>query len=543
MSKPRFVHVRGLNGWAVVLIVIATTHAASAQTVQFEIDGGNRRPISPFIYGTNQPNWQRDGALYTLARWGGNRITAYNWENNASNAGVDWHNQNDAFLSKSDVPGEPIRLLVTDAYANNAAVIVTVPILGLVAADKQGDGDVAQTSDYLHKRFIASQARKNLRFGPPDVLDARVFQDEFVNWLETTFPNSRRDPMRTIFYALDNEPELWPTTHARLHPDKTRYEEIVRLNVEYAAAIKAVAPKSLIFGPVSYGWQGFCTFQDAPDAQQRDFLDFYLQQMREAQKKSGQRLLDVLDVHWYPEARAGTTRITGDEAGTAVSAARIEAPRSLWDPHYLEDSWITKESIREPIQLLARLRKKIDKNYPGTRLAISEYYYGGGNDISGALAQADVLGIFGREGLFAAALWHLGKTDDRFIRAAFAMYRNYDGQGGAFGDVGLACKTTDPEHTSVYASVDAKQRVIIVAINKGLVPLLVEMRLRRTPATRFAAIYQLTADRPQPTRINDTLVDPAGRLHCELPARSVSTLVLISGRADSGLPDPEKPRP
>lgn len=511
--------------------------------VRFDIDGGNRRPISPFIYGSNQPNWQRHEAIFTLARWGGNRATTYNWETNASNAGADWHHQNDGYLSTSDVPGEPVRLFVAEAHAAGAAVIVTVPILGYVAADKQGDGDVVKTPDYLHKRFVVSQSRKRLRLGQPDLHDAGVYQDEFVNWLETTFPESRRDPIRTIFYALDNEPELWSTTHARVHPDKTRYDEIVRLNVEYAAAIKSVASNALVFGPVSYGWHGFCTLQDAPDAQRGDFLDFYLQQMHEADRKSGQRLLDVLDVHWYPEARGGPVRITADDADRAVSDARVQAPRSLWDPNYVEDSWITKDSTRGPIQLLPRLHQKIDKYYRGTRLAITEYYYGGGDDISGALAQADALGIFGREGLFAAALWHMGKTDDRFIRAAFAMFRNYDGRGGAFGDVSLAAKTNDVENTSVYASVDGKHRVIIVAINKSRAPLLVEMRLRRAPSSRFAAVYQLAGDRPQPVRGNDMLVDPSGHLHCELPARSVSTLVLTSGKPDSGLPGQEKENP
>ena len=190
-----------------------------------------------------------------------------------------------------------------------------------------------------------------------------------------------------------------------------------------------MAPKALVFGPVNYGWQGFVKLQDAPDAQGRDFLDFYLQQMRLAEQKAGHRLLDVLDVHWYPEARGGNVRVCEDDARPEVAAARVQAPRSLWDPSYTEKSWITQWSTRGPIRLLPRLREKIEKNYPGTRLAITEYYYGGGADISGGLAQADVLGIFGREGVFAAALWHTGRTDDRFIHAAFAMYRNCDGKG------------------------------------------------------------------------------------------------------------------
>ena len=94
--------------WALVLTLLAATQLMAGPPVQFDIDGANRRPISPFIYGSNQPNWQRHETIYTLARWGGNRATTYNWETNASNAGADWHHQNDAYLSMSDVPGEPV---------------------------------------------------------------------------------------------------------------------------------------------------------------------------------------------------------------------------------------------------------------------------------------------------------------------------------------------------------------------------------------------------------------------------------------------------
>ena len=514
------------------LAPLASERLAAQWPVQFEIDASVRHPISRYIYGTNQPDWQRQGTLFTLTRWGGNRITAYNWENNASNAGADWHHQNDGYLSTSEVPCEPVRRLVADAFAARAAVIVTVPILGYVARDKLADGDVAKTPGYLHERFHRSLPRKGRRFDAwPNLHDAEVYQDEFVNWLESTFPKTRRDPSQMIFYALDNEPDLWSQTHTRIHPEKTRYDEIVRLNIEYATAIKGLAPQALVFGPVVCSWDGYDTLRHAPDADDRDFVEYYLTEMHKAEEQTGRRLLDVLDLHWYPEAQGAGVRITDDDARTDVAAARVQAPRSLWDPTYVEDSWITNVSTHGPICLLPRMQERIDKCYRGTRLAITEYYYGGGDDISGALAQADVLGIFGREGVFAATLWHLGKTDDRFVNAAFAMFRDYDGQGSAFGDVGLAAKTGDVERTSVYASLNARGRVVIVAINKSRTIVSAEMSLKRTPASVYAEVYQLTRNRPRPVRGNDLLVGATGRLRYELPAESVSTLVLMPTKA------------
>lgn len=523
------IRTMGRAGVAAWVGAAAICCAAAEPKVFFEIDGTRRWPISPYLYGTNQPDWQGRGKHLTLARWGGNRITAYNWETNASNAGSDWQHQNDGWLDPSDVPGNPVRKLVAAARGAGASVIVTVPILGYAAADKAGGGDVGKTPGYLESRFLPSFARKRAGFcDPPDLADGRVFQDEFVGWLERAFPDARRDPARTIFYALDNEPDLWASTHARIHPKKTRYDEIVRLNIEYARAIKAVAPRALVFGPVSYGWHGFTTLQDAPDGGGRDFLDCYLHAMRCAEEQCGMRLLDVLDLHWYPEARGGNIRITEDDAHPEVSAARVQAPRSLWDPAYVEASWITRDALHGPIRLLPRLREKIAARYPGTRLALTEYYYGGGGDISGALAQADALGIFGREGVFAAALWEMGRTDQRFLYAAMAMFRNYDGRGGAFGDTGLSVQTNDVARTSVYASINAQGQVILVALNKTDKAIPVRILLKDSPATWQAEVFRLSETKPQPTRDEAISGELPGELPCDLPAMSVSTLRLTS---------------
>jgi len=493
--------------------------------VTFVVDGAATRPISPYIYGSNMADWKKHKNL-TLCRWGGNRITAYNWETNASNAGSDWQHQNDSLLSRSDAPGEPVRRLVQAAHDANASAVITVPCIGYVSADKNGDGDVNKTPDYLSKRFLVSLPKKNAPFADrPDLTDGKVYQDEFVHHLELAFPESRTDPARTIFYALDNEPDLWSGTHARIHPKPVTYDELVRINTDYAAAIKAAAPKAMVFGFVSYGWMGFIRLQNAPDANGRDFLDFYLQQMRQAEEKAGKRLIDVLDLHWYPEARGGGVRITEDNSGPAVAAARVQAPRSLWDPNYTESSWITKDVLRKPICLLPRVREKIEKHYPGTKLAITEYYYGGGAHISGALAQADALGIMGREGVFAAALWHVGRTDDRFIYGAFAMYRDFDGSGACFGDTGLAAQTDDVEKTSIYASKTDKGSVVLVAINKADQAQPVTIRLRNCLVGKRAAVFQLTEASPRPTPGKELTVTD-GQIVTELPAQSVSTLVI-----------------
>ncbi|MGZ3298838.1 MAG: hypothetical protein ACXU8O_07465, partial [Asticcacaulis sp.] len=86
---------------------ILTPATPPAASVSFEVHSDTgRAAISPLIYGINSGDFTQPADKYlTFNRAGGNRITAYNWETNASNAGSDYFNQNDNFLSSSTVPG------------------------------------------------------------------------------------------------------------------------------------------------------------------------------------------------------------------------------------------------------------------------------------------------------------------------------------------------------------------------------------------------------------------------------------------------------
>jgi mannan endo-1,4-beta-mannosidase len=192
--------------------------------------------------------------------------------------------------------------------------------------------------------------------------------------------------------------------------------------------------------------------------------------MKALEAQHHHRLVHALDVHWYPEAR-GTKRITEDDVSAKTVAARLQAPRSLWDPTYLEKSWIAGE-WGKPIRLIPWLNERIAERYPGTKLAMTEYNFGAGEHISGGLAQADVLGIFGREGLYLGTYWGAGAGNGdlpKYIKAAFKLYRNYDGKNGAFGDTSVAA-STDVSRASIYAATDSKRPGVltVLVINKDL---------------------------------------------------------------------------
>jgi hypothetical protein len=249
--------------------------------------------------------------------------------------------------------------------------------------------------------------------------------------------------------------------------------------------------------------------------------------MKTAEQAAGKRLLDVLDVHWYPEATGGGQRIVDDGVGAAEVDARLQAPRSLWDTTYTETSWITQYSTNGPIYLIPRLLQKISAHYPGTKLSISEYNYGAGPDISGGLAEADALGVFGREGLFAASMWEMSGTNSNFIFGGFAMYRNYDGAGATFGDTSVSAVNSAIDQGSVYASVRsaAPADVIVVAINKQATARVAGITVRHTAALAGADVYTLTSASAAPQKGTALTAVATNAFRYTMPARSVTTLV------------------
>ena len=223
-----------------------------------------------------------------------------------------------------------------------------------------------------------------------------------------------------------------------------------------------------------FGWSEFMSLNSAPDSEKYDaqygtYVDYFLAEAKRLEAKYHRRVVHVLDVHWYPEPR-GAKRVTERDASRRTIDVRLAAPRSLWDPNYKERSRIT-DQWEKPIRLIPWLLEKIDQHYPGTKLSLTEYNWGAGDHISGGLAQADVLGIFGRYGLYLANYWGDGPGNGELpsqIVNAFKLYRNYDDQGGKFSDTAVEATVADITKASVYAAVDSKRpgTLTIVVINK-----------------------------------------------------------------------------
>ena len=89
---------------------------------------------------------------------------------------------------------------------------------------------------------------------------------------------------------------------------------------------------------------------------------------------------------------------------------------------------------------------------PGTRLAITEYSIDSGNKvITDALAEADVLGIFGWQAMDLAAMWNPPQPTDP-AAFSFLPFRNYDGRNHGFGNESVRAVSADQGTVSAYAA-------------------------------------------------------------------------------------------
>jgi hypothetical protein len=427
--------------------------------------------ISPFIFGVagggDQPPrpWQVGAAA---ERWGGNATTRYNWELNTTNSGQDWFFENHA--------SSPYTQFLSDDAAHGLASALTIPIVGWVAKDTTSYafpvsvfGSQAKTDPWRPDagNGLASSGRK-LDAGSPTRTSVAASAEWIGRWIAQIASGDASSSGSPVYeYILDNEPMLWSTTHRDIHPDPLGYDELLARTIQYGTAIRHAQPNALIAGPAEWGWPNYffsakdlaAAFGRRPDrAAHGDvpLVEWYLRSLREHEHDTGIRVLDVLDLHYYPQAE----NVFGGAGGTdpRTAALRLRSTRSLWDPSYVDESW-----IHDTIRLLPRMKEWVERNYPGLGISIGEWNFGGEGHVSGALATAEVLGRFAQLGVTSAFYWTVPPIGSPSMQG-FLAYRNFDGRGGRFLD--WYVPSIAPDGVSLFVSRDEDGRhLVAIAIN------------------------------------------------------------------------------
>jgi len=402
-----------------------------------------------------------------------------------------------------------------------------------------------------------------------------TWQGGWVNDILTNF-GSGGSGKGVAIWDLDNEPTWWSAVHRDVHPNPFTYDEVTNNGIGTALAIKTADPTAQVSGPVIDNWWAyFYSMQDIWDGYSSGpcyspwsnpvdreahggvpLIEYYLQQFQKYSASYNVRLLDYLDIHGYFAPNFNGNSVAFTTAGDSLEQqARLNGTRVLWDPaytdpNYPQPNYITDSNYTttcpppaQAPQLIPMLQSWVAKDYPGTRTSIDEYNFGGLESINGAVTQADILGIFGRQGLDMSALWPSDAYNTQGPgNYAFAMYRNYDlaNDGATFGDIALASTSlasgADAEgELAVYGALRTSDNALtVMVINKtygDLTSTLTLANFTTASATAQAYLYSnanLNAIVAQP---NATVTPPAkggtaSTIATKFPAQSITLLVV-----------------
>jgi hypothetical protein len=448
-------------------------NARDARTASFTIDcTAQLKPISPLIYGIGGSD--SPGTTGTTAlRLGGNPTSRYNWELDTYNVGSDWFFKNAGGSS----PGTGYERFLTENMDRGIASVLTIPMLGWVAKDSTSYA--FPVSGFGRQKATAPEQPdagngvgpdgKPIPPGPPTITSVPWPPEKIERLVRQIREKDRTGGRSVQAYILDNEPMLWNATHRDVHPDPTTYDELLDKTIAYGSAVRRADPGAQIAGPAEWGWLAYqYSAKDTaagvflrPDRRQHGdvpLLPWYLRKLREHEQRTGVRILDIVDVHFYPMGDGIKVGNVGGGTDPATAARRIRATRSLWDPTYLDESW-----INERMQVLPLLQQWIAENYPGRGISIGEWDFGAEKDMSGALATAEVLGRFGLHGVTSA--YHWGRpAEDSPAYWAFKAYRNFDRRGGHFQDWSVPVRG-EGTLVSLFASSDKGHSIVAIVLN------------------------------------------------------------------------------
>ena len=430
---------------------------------------GNRHAISPLIYGVN---WADQATLndlnLSINRRGGNATSTYNWQINAANRAGDWYFES---LGESDgsAPSAAPDAFITATKAGGAQPMITIPMLDWIAklgpnrsgltpysvakygSQTSHDPWWADAGNGLGTNAATGTAWTIRTNNPNDayVSNNSAIQQQWVQHLTNHFGNASGNGVR--YYVMDNEYGVWPAQHRPIMTNGPTMDRIRDLLLDYGGKVKAIDPAAEIVAPEEWGWPNYLSSPydtsvsggaDRAAHGGWDYLPWLLSQLKATNDVTGQRLLDYFSLHYYPQYN----EFSQGDSSTAAQLKRNECTRDLWDTSYVSSSWIGAS-----VQLIPRMKAWVNTCYPGTKLAITEYSWGAEGHISGAIAEADVLGIFGREGVDLATFWG-GLNSTAPIYNAFKLYRNYDGSKSTFGNISVSATGANPDTISAFAA-------------------------------------------------------------------------------------------
>ena len=553
-------NVIGLGAACLSMVPMALALAAGAgrlyaqnPATSVSVDANaNRRAINPDIYGLAMAGTSDVAALNApLNRIGGDLTSTYNWQLDTLNLSNDWYFE--SWLQNTPLtPGKYADDYIQNTRSANvgAEPMVTIPMLAYIAKLGANDAEVwsfsvakygAQTGvdpwNADAGNGISAATGKYIVNNPSDayVPNSVAIQQSWLQHLLATWGTSTT-ANGVKYYILDNEPSIWSGTHRDVHPNPETYQELYNDIVAFATAIRAADPNAKIVGPEEWTWwamylsgvdQANGTGAATSDYNTHNHTYYYpwlLQQLSTYEQTTGTKLLDVLSVHCYNAIPDGS-----DDSASG-QATRNRETRILWDPAFVDSSWETGSGINGGImEWIPTMRNWVNQYYPGLEIGCTEYNWGDEANLNGATTQADVLGIYGREGFDLATRWTVPANPSPTYLAS-QIYRNYDGKLSTFGDTSVSATVVNPDNLSAFAALRSKDGALtVMVVNKQQGSTPVTISLANFAATGTAQAYQISS-------AAQTSIAPLGgvavannAIVTTVPSQSITLFVIPAG--------------
>jgi hypothetical protein len=493
--------------------VALTVTAANTTAITVNIDTlANRHQISPFVYGNNDETISDISDIgYGFSRWGGNDASNYNYLLQTRNSASDWYYE--TYGGAGDQVG-----LITQTQNAGSHALTTMAMMDWVAAEAENSTN--RNWSYSVQKFGAqcSVDSNNTDAGNGQKADCKtpvttdavttayyplvdtaqecpagttdgvtcIDRETWAKALAASFNTSSATcpvPYSSItschFYDMDNEPEIWQGTHRDVHPANSGYDELADLYEKEAGFLKTWDPAAVRFGPVFSSWWFYWNGGNGADKGDHgsvDFLPWWLNQVKWKDQISGLRTLDVFDIHAYADGGP-----TNNFTNAQLQAATAKVAGYYWDPATVNSDtnnpWTTNEEPNPGIPfVIPRMKAMVNAIYPGTPLAFTEWGYGvaanvnNEPDFSTAIADADTLGVFGREGLSFASRWSgpSSSSPQNAEYEAWKIFLNYDGAHHSFEPLSISDQNSgNSDLFTSYASLNSTGTTMtIMVLNK-----------------------------------------------------------------------------
>jgi len=510
------------DGGAVLIsdvTVVGALRAESTATAVVDTTTTGRK-VSKELFGVNFGTGNTSS--FSANRWGGNAVTRYSWDLDVQNRASDFFFENIANPLVDNTSSSD--RFIASTLARGAMPVITIPAIGFTPIDqvkrcgfsiaKYGPQKQHDQYDTDCGNGIHTDGSKVVGNAPADT--SKVVGPEYaVAWVQHLVQYHGPEVVNKSVFILDNEPNYWSGTHRDVHPADLTYAELWNYTVRYAVALKEAFPGIRLAGPDTSSFDAISKFVEQFVAD----VDAY-------EQKTGVRLIDVLDIHCYPEASYDASRM---DAALDVTI-RMRLHRELWDSSFYLESWNAK-----PAYYLRRLR-----NLAPAWLSMSctEWNYQKGfndDDVVGAVISLDALAVYAREGVELATKWSAPRAGTVMDYALLQFLNNFDQQGSGIAGSSYLNISTSSDMIGAHGFMSAEGQLCVLLIGRQ-VQKSVDVDVQLPKGVEDVSVYRLDAVHTQPGGA-EKVTAAQGMVSINIPAVSAA-LVVVAKSTPAPAPAP-----